>query len=119
MGKGLALEFKNRFPQNYEAYKLYCNEGLLKPGRSFVWRTNDDKYIFNMATKDDWRNPSKIEYIENGLIELSDYIVSHNIYSIAIPKIGCGLGGLSWRAVKSLIVKYIDSINDLTIYLFE
>lgn len=99
MGKGLALEFKRRFPGNFTAYAEHCTKGSLNPGDIF-WTHDADKevVIANLATKKDWREQSRMEYIETGLTNLSIWEGP-----IALPKIGCGLGALKWADVKDQI----------------
>ena len=114
MGKGLALEFKKRFPDNYRIYKELCynedNWQIMEPGDVLVTAVNNNtgpKYIFNFATKDHWSKPSKIEYIEKGLKILVKKIRKFDIKYIAIPKLGCGLGGLEWEEVKKIMKKIL------------
>lgn len=99
MGKGLALEVKTRWPKVYNVYKKACNLGLVCTGKMQVVSTgiytNNPKWIINFPTKQHWRNPSKLEWIEEGLKDLSRIITAYSISSIAIPKLGCGLGGLN------------------------
>lgn len=109
MGKGVALEFKRRWPDNYLAYKRVCAENELSPGKLFIHQTRDLfsndplRYIINFPTKSHWRSKSKIEYIDLGLDALLRELDLLDIRSIAMPPLGCGNGGLSWSAVKSLI----------------
>lgn len=114
MGKGLALEFKKRYLGNYAAYKRACDAGQVKTGKMFVYKTESffgPKYIINFPTKDHWRNPSKIEYIREGLDDLIEVIKTNNIKSIAIPPLGCGLGGLDWNVVKKMIVVKMSELK--------
>lgn len=125
MGKGLALQFKKKYPENFMAYKNACDLGQVKVGKMFVYKANTlfgNKYIINFPTKKHWRNPSKLEYIVAGLDDLIEIIKSNEIKSIAIPPLGCGLGGLDWVIVKRLIVsKFLDcNLHEtVDIYLFE
>jgi len=115
MGKGIALQFKNQFPKNYKVYKEACKTGALRPGQMLVVKDGDllrEKYIVNFPTKEHWKAPSKIEYIEKGLPALKEAIIQHQIKSIAIPPLGCGSGGLDWNVVKPMI---IDQLSDLDI----
>ena len=102
MGKGLALEFKKRYPENFEAYARACSSDEVFTGEMYLW-SKDDMYIFNFPTKNHWRNPSRLEYIQEGLKDLSRLVRHHHIPSIAIPRLGCGLGGLSWAVIYPLI----------------
>jgi O-acetyl-ADP-ribose deacetylase (regulator of RNase III) len=106
MGKGIALEFKKRFPSNFIAYKATCDAGELQLGRVFIHDEGSSakpRYIVNFPTKDHWRNPSRLEDIRSGLDSLSAEIDGLKIHSIAIPALGCGLGGLDWQDVRELI----------------
>lgn len=124
MGKGVALEFKNRWPANFRAYKKVCDSGSLKPGRMFVYDTKElfasegPRYLVNFPTKAHWRSKSKIEYVENGLDALVDAIVEYDIKSIAIPPLGCGNGGLDWEVVKPLILEKLGPLENVEIKLF-
>lgn len=102
MGKGLALQFKKKYPINFRVYRDACASGYLRPGRMLTAK-EDGKFIINFPTKDDWRQKSKLTYIEEGLVSLLDEIEKHNIKSIAIPPLGCGNGGLEWQTVRKLI----------------
>lgn len=126
MGKGIALQFKNKYPHMFTLYKSACNKGLLKNGGD-IWiydlteflpfkdiTTNCPK-ILCFATKEDWRNPSKIEWLEKGLKTFVEHYKDWKIDSIAFPKLGCNNGGLNWEIqVKPLMEKYL---NDLDIYI--
>ncbi|MFA6915506.1 MAG: macro domain-containing protein [Parachlamydiales bacterium] len=106
MGKGIALQFRKAYPENYNAYKRACNKGLLKPGQMFTFHCgflNNPRYIINFPTKRHWRSKSKIEDIEIGLKSLVNEVRQLNITSIAIPPLGCGLGGLLWQEVQPLM----------------
>jgi O-acetyl-ADP-ribose deacetylase (regulator of RNase III)/uncharacterized protein YwgA len=124
MGKGVALEFKNRWPDNYRAYKNICNAKGLKPGQMFVFDTkklfsaDGPRYLINFPTKDHWRSKSKIEYIEDGLDALCNVIREYGITSIAIPPLGCGNGGLDWAHVRPLIRDKLSSFENVDIVLF-
>ncbi|MGM0841377.1 MAG: type II toxin-antitoxin system antitoxin DNA ADP-ribosyl glycohydrolase DarG [Bacillota bacterium] len=123
MGKGIALEFKKRYPENFNIYKNECKEKNLVPGKMLTVNNTSNfenpKYIINFPTKNHWRNPSKIEYIESGLLTLKEVIKEHSIKSIAMPALGCGNGGLNWGEVKSLIIKELSSLKDVQIYIYE
>jgi len=110
MGKGLALKFRARFPDMYVKYRCYCLLEKLHPGEVFVWQNPKlyGRFILNLATKDDWRNPSEYEWIDKGLIELDKVMEFHNITSVSIPPLGCGCGNLDWPTVRSKIFEYHD-----------
>mgnify|MGYP003094579023 FL=1 len=110
MGKGLALQFKNIFPNNFLKYRQHCLEDNLSVGKLLITSENSKK-IINFPTKEDWRNQSKLEYIILGLEKLEIAINRFNIKSIAFPKIGAGLGGLDWNLVLEEIKKFHQRIN--------
>ena len=121
MGRGLALQFKNKFPQNFKEYQLACTNNEVQLGKMFVHQTGqliNPKYIINFPTKGHWKQNSKIEDISNGLDDLITIIEKYSIKSIAIPPLGSGLGGLDWKMVKKLIEKKLKNIN-CTVILFE
>ncbi|MBK8196501.1 MAG: macro domain-containing protein [Lewinellaceae bacterium] len=121
MGKGIALQFKETFPENYRAYSAACKKGEVQIGKMFVTATNrmdGIKYIINFPTKKHWRHPSKLEYIRSGLIDLRKIIVEKNIQSVAMPPLGCGNGGLNWADVKQLIDYYLVDLP-ITLIVFE
>ncbi len=104
MGKGIALEFKKRFPNNFIAYKAACDAGELQLGRVLIHDEGPSAkpcYIINFPTKNHWRNPSRLEDIRRGLDSLAAEIDRRKIHSIAIPALGCRLGGLDWQDVQS------------------
>jgi len=123
MGKGIALEFKKRYPENFIEYKKACQSKELKIGKSLVFPIEDElihtKFIINFPTKVHWRNPSKIEYIEEGLNDLAEIIRDKEIKSILMPALGCGNGNLDWDIVKPLIKKKLDHLNDIRITVIE
>ncbi len=103
MGAGLAALFKHKYPDMNQAYIAYCNEKKLKPGGVHVYSLDQNKYIFNVATKDDWLSDSQCSWILAGLKNIGDEARLNNATTIAIPALGCGLGGLDWNHVKSMI----------------
>ena len=121
MGRGVALAFKRRFPDNYKAYKDACDCGELQPGRMFVFETGElvPRLIINFPTKRHWRHRSRLVDIEAGLSTLVDEIERHRIHSIALPPLGCGLGGLEWTKVKPRIHRALDGVADLDTLVFE
>lgn len=122
MGKGIALQFKKKWPDNFKAYASACKNKEVKLGHMFTFELGalaTPRYIVNFPTKDHWRSSSKIEDIESGLQSLVQHIQQFDIRSIAIPPLGCGLGGLPWPDVKALIVKYLGELDYLEVRLFE
>lgn len=118
MGKGLALQFKNNYPSNFEAYKQACNNRQVIPGKMFVHQV-DDKIIINFPTKRHWKDNSLTEDISSGLDDLLKVIATYNIKSIAIPPLGCGLGGLEWKEVKKLIEQKLYILSATNVYVYE
>lgn len=121
MGKGIALQFKEMFPENYRLYRDACKKHLVQVGQMFVTvesTLNGIKTIINFPTKTTWKKPSEYSYIENGLCSLRDEIISRNITSIAIPPLGSNNGGLDWQTVKQMIIRRLGDL-DCQIYLFE
>ncbi len=122
MGKGIALQFKKQFPNNYRIYKEVCEQNALQVGQLLIIEEDSmfsgKKVIINFPTKTNWRLPSEYEYIEAGLKELKKVVLERNIESIAIPPLGAGNGGLEWQKVKKMI---IDTLSDLDCetYLYE
>jgi len=119
MGKGIAYQFKVKYPENNKDYIKACKKGMLKIGTLHYFKENG-KIIINFPTKDKWRKKSEIEYIEKGLDKLKTIIPNLNINSIAIPPLGCGNGGLKWEEVKVIIQKkLIDFSDNLNIIIYE
>lgn len=122
MGKGLALQFKEAYPTNYELYRKACKRGEVVTGRMFI--TEDEgglfgrpRVIVNFPTKRAWRAPSEYSYIEEGLDDLRREIAARGIASIAIPPLGAGCGRLSWPRVKKMIEDALGDIDcDITIF---
>ncbi len=117
MGKGVALAFKNRFPKIMPAYQQACRQKILRPGRCMIWPIPEQPIQgwVAMATKDHWRDPSRIEWVASALDELADLAGQAGIRSIALPPPGCGNGGLSWRTVEPLVLHKLARF-DLTIH---
>ncbi len=109
MGKGIALQFKQDYPENFKAYEKACRASEVRPGKMFIVPTNkmqNPKFIVNFPTKRHWKGKSKIEDIKSGLTALIRDVQELGITSIAIPPLGCGLGGLRWSEVKPLIERH-------------
>ncbi|HEY5511884.1 MAG TPA: macro domain-containing protein [Prolixibacteraceae bacterium] len=121
MGKGIALQFKSQFPNNFKLYANACKTNEISVGKLFVTEENSllggRKIIINFPTKTDWKKPSEYSYIESGLIDLVRIIKEKNIKSVAIPPLGAGNGGLEWNKVKALMESYLSTSNcDIFIY---
>lgn len=121
MGKGIALAFKRSFPDNYKAYRKAYENGELSVGKMFVYKTSllSPKVIINFPTKKHWRNKSEMSYIYDGLDDLIEVVQTNDIKSIAIPPLGCGLGGLNWAEVKKVIVDKLSVLQDVDITIYE
>ena len=117
MGKGLALEFRIRYPEMYKDYRKRCENGKVEIGFPYLFKT-EDKWILNFPTKNDWKYPSKLEYIEKGLRYFVGCYRSWKINSIAFPQLGCGLGKLKWKEVKKVMGKYLKPLK-LEVYIYE
>ncbi|EAY30457.1 macro domain-containing protein [Microscilla marina] len=121
MGKGLALEFKKRFPTNYDLYRAACKNDEVHTGQMFVTHTdNTPGIIVNFPTKQHWRGKSKLAYVSEGLDDLAKVIAAEKMASIALPPLGCGYGGLAWTEVKRLIEEKLSEVaNDVEVIVFE
>ncbi len=122
MGKGIALQFKKAYPNNFKAYAEACKKAEIVVGKLFITRDSNlssgEKIIINFPTKIDWRKPSEYSYIENGLDDLIRVIETNQVKSIAIPPLGAGNGGLEWERVKKLIEQKLSPL-DIEIYVYE
>ncbi len=122
MGKGIALLFKEAFPDNFKKYKSACNDGEVQIGRMFVTQRQElmgPKWIINFPTKKHWRDRTKIEWVIEGLHDLKSIILNHSIRSIAIPPLGCGNGKLEWRNVKPEIEAVLGELKNVDIHVYE
>jgi len=122
MGKGIALMFKERFPENNKAYEAACKTGQVKVGSMFITpgvELGGPRWIINFPTKQNWRNPSRLEWIETGLLDLKEEIVKKGIRSLAIPPLGCGNGGLEWSVVKPMIEDALGNLPGVEVVVFE
>ncbi len=122
MGKGIAIQFKERFPMNFKIYANACKKGDMQVGKMLVVKENTldgEKLIINFPTKKEWFRMSQYSYIEDGLKDLVNVIEEYNIKSIAIPPLGCGNGGLKWEKVKPLMDKYLSKLNNVIIQIYE
>lgn len=122
MGKGLALKFKIRYPEMYLDYERKCRSRSVKPGIPYVWRPgtedNINPEIINFPTKNHWRDPSQLKWIVQGLEIILYSYKEWKMDYIAIPPLGCGLGGLRWTAVYPVICEKLGGINDLKIDIY-
>lgn len=111
MGKGLAKAFSLRYEGLEARYRYACRKGLLTVNRPWIHHRNDDEAILCFATKQHWRYPSRLEWIESGLDYLSKHYKEMGIKSLAIPMLGCGEGALDWYDVYPLVYRYMDPID--------
>lgn len=122
MGRGIALQFKNTWPENFKAYEAACKREEVQPGRMFVFDTGRltlPRFIVNFPTKRHWRGKSRIEDIETGLSALVAVIKEREIRSIAIPPLGSGLGGLEWSEVRPRIESALAGLPDVRVRIYE
>ena len=121
MGKGIALQFKQAFPENFRAYQRACRAGEVQPGRALVFEAGcltSPRYIINVPTKRHWREDSRLEDVEAGLAALVDEVKRLGIRSIAVPPLGCGNGGLNWADVRPRIEAAFAQVPEVRVLLF-
>ncbi len=121
MGRGLALQFRRRFPWNFEAYADTCALGKVRPGEMFVWETGLEtpRWIVNFPTKRHWRDRSSLENIELGLKALRQEVMRRGIRSLAVPALGCGLGELRWAEVLPLMTAALSGFWDVRVVILQ
>ena len=120
MGGGLALAFKKKFPEHFETYKKMCQNGEIKVGKLYVVDGDEKHKVLLFPTKIHWRNPSLMEYVVDGLKYLAENYEKMDIKSVAIPALGCGLGGLNWEDVKEQITSVLSELdNKIEIEIYE
>ncbi len=118
MGKGIALQFKEKFPKMYIEYKRLCKEKLFSLGDVYTYDYGNGT-IFNLGTQTTWKTKADINAVENSLIKMLSYAHQNNIFKIALPKIGAGLGGLDWNDVKSVINKVAKDYPKINLFVVE
>lgn len=121
MGRGIALQFKKAYPANFEAYRRACERGEVRPGAMFMHETDqltNPRFIINFPTKRHWRSKSRLADIEAGLEALVYEIAARKIRSIAMPPLGCGLGGLDWRDVRPRIERALAVLPEVRAIVF-
>lgn len=122
MGKGVALQFRRAFPDNYKAYVKACKQEEVRVGKMFVFDRNtfeNPRYIINFPTKKHWRGRSEIEYVQEGLEDLILQVRDLGVHSIALPPLGCGNGGLDWDEVRALIEEASERLPGVTFVVYE
>lgn len=122
MGKGVALMFKEAYPENFKAYEAACRKKEVKVGHMFVTEPQSligPKWIINFPTKEHWRGDSKMVWIEAGLKDLRRVIAEKKIRSIAIPPLGSGNGGLNWSDVRPKLEAALRALNDVRVIIYE
>jgi O-acetyl-ADP-ribose deacetylase (regulator of RNase III) len=122
MGRGIAAQFKDAYPDNFKAYAEACKKEEVQPGKMFVFSTGhltSPRYIINFPTKRHWRGKSRMEDIEAGLVALADVIQQHNIQSIAVPPLGSGLGGLDWLDVRPRLEAALSPLTGVRVVVYE
>lgn len=119
MGKGIALTFKQVYPEMFAQYQALCESKRFDVGNLWLYKT-ENKWILNFPTKRHWRNPSKLEYVDAGLQKFAATFAEHGITSIAFPELGCGNGELSWDVVRPLMVKHLRNLPiNIYVYLYD
>ena len=117
MGKGIALDFKKRYPDMFNEYKYLCSIGNVRPGVPYFYQDIEGNSILLFPTKDDWRSPSQLRYIESGLEWFREHYAENGVLSIAFPPLGCGNGGLEWDTVGPLMYQKLNDLPiDITIF---
>ena len=122
MGKGIALQFKRAYPDNFDAYRKACAAGKVQLGRMHVFKLRsmlNPKFVINFPTKRDWRANSRYEDIEAGLKALVSDVRRLGIASLAVPPLGCGLGGLDWTRVRPIIETAFAELPSVRVLLYE
>jgi O-acetyl-ADP-ribose deacetylase (regulator of RNase III) len=122
MGKGIALMFKDAFPENFREYATACKRGEVKIGRMFVTERSSlagPRWIINFPTKEHWRNWTRVEWVEAGLQDLRRVVKEKEIRSLAVPPLGTGQGGLNWTIVRPLIARALGDLADVEVVVYQ
>lgn len=124
-GKGIASQFKERYPENFEAYQAACKTGEVEVGRMFITEVPQGgtvdigpRYVINFPTKKHWRGAAQLSYVEKGLYDLVEQIEQYKIASVAIPALGCGHGGLEWVVVRPMMAEAFRRLPNVKVLLF-
>lgn len=119
MGKGVALQFKHRFPHYYAAYLSACLGGLIRPGDAWLCPSiSGEPTIISIATKNHWRDPSQIDWVRMGAARLADHLRELRPVSIAVPALGCGNGGLAWEDVVPVLCAALADTGTTPVLLY-
>ena len=118
MGKGIALDFKLRYPEMFKEYQKICFRRMLKPGQILPY-TKTKPIILNFAIKDDWKDPSKVEWIEETLQKFVENYHHMGLTSVAFPWMGAMNGGLPFETIQNLTRKYLSNLSDIDIEVYE
>jgi hypothetical protein len=110
MGKGIALEFKRRFPDMFRDYEERCKAHRVRVGEPYLYTRDSPPWIINFPTKDHWRSVSRLSDIDTGLRYLSEHVISWGVESLAVPPLGCGNGQLEWRVVGPTIRRHLENL---------
>ncbi len=121
MGKGIALMFKEAFPENFRAYANACKRDEVQIGRMFVTDRGGlliPRWIINFPTKQHWRQKARMESVNEGLCDLRRVIAENKIRSVAVPPLGCGDGGLRWSQVRAVIEEALSALEDVEVVVY-
>lgn len=118
MGKGIALQFRNKFPKMYLEYKAMCKAGNFNPGDVFAYNYGEG-HIYNLGTQETWRTKARLEYIERSVKAMLELATKNNVAKIALPAIGAGLGGLEWDKVKEVLNKLSANYPNIELFVVE
>lgn len=118
MGKGIALQFKNKYPKMYSEYRALCKDGLFNPGDVFDYNYGNG-HIYNLGTQESWKTKARLEHIENSVGRMLELAASENVTRIALPAIGAGLGGLNWNDVKEILNRISVNYPKIELYVVE
>ena len=121
-GAGLALQFRERYPQNHQAYLNACRQKQLTPGRILTTKTGsttNPQFILNLPTKRHWSDNSRSKDVDAGLAKLATVIGKYNITSVAVPALGAGLGHLQWEQVRELIEQHLSPLKNIQVHVYE
>lgn len=119
MGRGIAFEYRHRFPEMYQVYATMCARGQLRPGLLHLWKAAESPWILNFPTKRHWKHPARMEYIEAGMSKFADSFQSRGITSIAFPELGTSLGGLRWRDVRESMYRHLKPLANLEVEIYH